>query len=281
MRANSSADCGSVLGNVPPGSFAPPPVGPAVAARGLTLAYERTVVLNRTTLTIPSGTLTGLLGPPGSGKSTLLRAILGRQEPWAGELRVLGAAPGAARPKIGFAPPLTGADWRFPICVGEAVLLGRFGSLGPLRRPRAEDRQAVAHALAQVGLDRLAEAPVSTLSAGQRRRLLLARALARRPALLLLDETLDGLDQASETELARLLNLLRQEGTTVVLATRELGALDRRFDWLVLLGGTEALAGPPTTVATGQNLRQAFGERRVWSLEPVERFALDRDGQAE
>jgi manganese transport system ATP-binding protein len=245
------------------------------------LAYERGVVLSRVTLSVPPGSLTALLGPPGSGKSTLLRAIVGRLAPRSGELRVFGGAPLAARARVGYAPPVEGADWRFPISVGEAAMLGRFTGLGLARRPDAADRAAVERSLALVGLQALVNRPVGGLGSGQRRRLMLARALTRQPGLLLLDGTLDGLEQSAERELALLLDRLRAEGTTVILATRELRELGRRFDWLVLLGGPEALAGPPARIATRHHLGAAFGPRRVWSLEPVERFALDGAGEAD
>jgi ABC-type Mn2+/Zn2+ transport system ATPase subunit len=139
----------------------------------------------------------------------------------------------------------------------------------------------VARALQLVGLERLSGAPVGRLTFGQRRRLTLARALTRKPGLLLLDGTLDGLDESTEAELALLLDRLRAEGTAIVLATRALRALGERFDWLVLLGGPEVVAGPPDLVATRHHLGRAFGRQRVWSLEPVERFALDREPEAD
>ena len=259
---------------------APPLASAAVEARGLTLADGGVVVLSRASLSIPRGTVTGLLGPTRSGKSALLRAAVGRVAPRSGELRVLGALPGQVRRRIGYAPPIETSDWRFPISVAEAVQLSRTARPGWPFRTSQQDRHLVERGLALVGLSRQAELPVAELSLSQRQRLGLARALVREPELLLLDEPLIGVDRRTEADLLDLLRDFQRRGLTVVVATRHLEQLEQRFDWLVLLGGDEVFQGEPRAVATAEHLRQAYRGERVWSRVPAERFGLDQAPEA-
>lgn len=259
---------------------APPLASAVVEARGLTLADDGLVVLSRASLTVPRGTVTGLLGPARSGKTTLLRAVVGRIAPRAGELQVLGARPGQARGRIGYAPPVERCDWRFPISVSEAVQLSRTWRPGLPFGRGMKDRRLAERCLALVGLSQQAGWPVAELTLSQRQRLGLARALAREPELLLLDEPLVGVDRRTEADLLDLLRELRRSGRTVVVATRQLEQLAQRFDWLILLGADQVYQGEPRVVATAENLRAAFGSDGIWSRRPAEEFALDPESRA-
>lgn len=255
------------------------PAGPlAVETQALSAGYGRSIVLSRVSLQVPVGALGALVGPPGSGKSSLLRCLLGRLAPRAGGVRVLGRAPAEARDEVGYVPQHDGIDWSFPLSVADAVMMGRVGRGGLLKRPNAADRAAVQQALEQVGLERQAGWSVGELDLARRRRLLIGRALARAPRLLLLDEVLSGLSLESELELLALLESLRGSGRTVLLATRDLPEMVRRVDWLGLIDGRLVAQGRPAEVATEANLRATFGAQAVWQRVPATAFALDGPG---
>lgn len=196
--------------------------GPALRAAGLRYAYpDRTAGLDEATAEVGRGQLTLLLGPNGAGKSTLLRCAAGLLRPAAGQLEVLGHPPGQCRHQVAYLPQRGELDWAFPVSVGELVLAGRQVHLGWLRRPGREDRRLAAAALAALELGDCAHRQIGELSGGQQQRALLARALAQEAELLLLDEPFNAVDAATRLALLRVLNGLRADGRTVVLATHE------------------------------------------------------------
>ena len=141
-------------------------------------------------LVVPEGELVGLVGPNGAGKSTLFKSILGLLRPLRGEVRVFGRPVDKARSDIAYTPQIEEVDWGFPISVRELVLMGRWRGLRPLRSWSREDREAADAAIERAGLADLAGRQAGELSGGQRRRALVARAIARGARLLLLDEPL-------------------------------------------------------------------------------------------
>lgn len=241
----------------------------------MTIAYNRIVVLSRVSLTVPAAQLAALVGPVGAGKSSLMRCLLGRQRPSAGEVRVLGRAPAEARQLVAYVPPVDSADWRFPLSVGEVVMMGRYGRLGLLRRPGPADRALVLGCLEQVGLRRFAERRATELSVARRRLCLLARALVQEPELLLLDEPWSAPVGGADDELLELLARLRDGGMAVLVATSDLARVRDRFDWVAMLNGQLVAQGRPTEVFTAANLRTAYGAQPVTLSTRAEYFATD------
>lgn len=229
----------------------------AIVAEHLVAGYDGHPALENVSLEIPRGALVGILGPNGSGKSTLLRVFVGLLKPWAGTVRVLGRTPLEARRLVGYVPQVHETAPNFPITVGEVVAMGlyRRGSW-PWRRALAP---RVREALERVGMQRYERHPVHALSGGQQRRVRIARALARAPELLLLDEPTAGLDAPSEAALLALLRALADEGRTVVVATHDLAGVRESFDVAVLLNRRVVAVGPPSEVMLGQTLDAAFG----------------------
>ena len=252
-----------------------PTAPPAVELHSLSVAYGRSTVLSRLTLSIPAGSLYALAGPSGAGKTTLLRCLLGLVPARAGEALVLGQRLGRRSTAVGYLPQGDPADWRFPLSVAEAVLLGRYRRLGPLGRVGPRDRGAVADALSLVDLSAQASLSVGSLTAVARRRLGLARALAGEPDLLLLDDPLAGLDGEAEAELFELIARLPGRGLTVLLVTRDLSRLGERYAHLALLNGLLIADGAPGQVLTSANLRAAYGDRSVPVRVPAAHFAVD------
>jgi ABC-type Mn/Zn transport systems, ATPase component len=203
------------------------PDTPVVDVRAATVAYDRTPVLTEVDLRVSAGEVVAILGPNGSGKSTLVKAILGLAPLVAGSVALFGAT-GAGirrhRHRIGYVPQRLGAGSGVPATVGEVVAAGRLARRG-LRPPRPADREAVARAIAAVGLTSRTYDPVSALSGGQQQRVLIARALAAEPDLLVLDEPTAGVDAASQDAFAKALQDFVSGGGTVLLVAHELGPL--------------------------------------------------------
>jgi zinc transport system ATP-binding protein len=161
-------------------------------ATGLSLGYGRRMVLRGVNLSVSPGEFWFLLGPNGEGKTTLVRAILGALPPRSGRLWLdpeLGR-----RERIGFVPQRCDINPTLSTTLGEFTMLGLVG----IATPAHERRERLAWALDKVGLGRLEEKDYWALSGGQRQRALVARALVRRPSVLILDEPTNGLDLAQQ-----------------------------------------------------------------------------------
>jgi manganese/iron transport system ATP-binding protein len=203
------------------------------------------VVLEDADLHVARGELVGLIGPNGAGKTTLLRAALGLQSPIAGRVTVEGRAVAPGRVPIGYVPQRHEFAWEFPISVENAVMTGRTGKLGLLRRPGVADWQAVDDALDRVRMTHLRNRPIGDLSGGERQRVSVARALVLRPDVLLLDEPLTGLDMPTQELLSELFAMLAREGRAVLTTTHDLAAAIYGCDRLALLNRTVVATGRP------------------------------------
>jgi manganese/zinc/iron transport system ATP- binding protein len=220
---------------------------PALEARGVSVRYAgvATPALHDVWLTVPIGARVALVGPNGAGKSTLLKAAAGLLPVSAGELRIYGQAVEACHHRVAYLPQRGEVDWRFPVSVRRLVLTGRYVHLGWLRRPGARDRALADAAVERLGLTALAELPIGQLSGGQQQRALLARALAQDADLLLLDEPLNAVDAANRAVVAHVLDELRQQRKTVLVATHDLGRLDRDYDGALFLSEGRPQPAPP------------------------------------
>ena len=247
---------------------APAPAAAAVSVRDLWAGYDGETALEALSFELPVGALVGLAGPNGSGKSTLIKTLLGLLKPWRGRIELFGRPIGAVRRQVGYAPQAELVDWDFPVTVGDVVMMGRYGRIGLLRRPGADDRAAVARALAQVDLDRLAGRQIGELSGGQQRRMLIARALAQETELLLLDEPMVGLDATSQHDLLDLFEALRGQGKTLLVATHDLSCVAACFDLTLLLNRRLIAFGAPAEIFTPEVLSEAYAEHLL--LLPAE-----------
>jgi ABC-type Mn2+/Zn2+ transport system ATPase subunit len=240
----------------------------AASARQLCKSYGEHIALQDVTIDIPAGALYAVLGPNGSGKSTLLRILMGLEQPTEGSVEVLGGPPARARDRIGYVPQASAADWSFPITVYEVVAMGLYGVRRRVRWPmRREPR--VLEALARVGMEGHGQRQIQELSGGQQRRVLLGRALARDPELLLLDEPAAGLDVAADEELTATLRTFTGNGRTVVVATHDIGGVGRYYDHAVLIARRVIADGPVAEVLRDENLHAAFG-RQLLAVHGVE-----------
>jgi manganese/zinc/iron transport system ATP- binding protein len=229
----------------------------------LTVAYRAAPVLRDVSLTVPPGVLLGVVGPNGAGKSTLLKAVLGLVRPLTGGVRIHGRPFAADRLAVAYVPQRGAVDWDFPARVQDVVLMGTYGRLGWLRRPGRAERELTRQALAQVGMTDFAARQIGELSGGQQQRTFLARALAQRADVYLLDEPFQGVDAVTERAVVDLLRGLRAEGKTVVAVHHDLATVPDYFDRVALLNGTVIAEGSVTEAFTADNLRAAYGGRVV------------------
>lgn len=241
---------------------APSPVAePSLRVRGLTVTYGGEPALEAVDLTLEPGSICALVGLNGAGKSTLFRALMGFLAPSAGEMRIGGlpVAQAQRRQWVAYVPQDDQLPWDFPLRVWDVAMMGRYGHLNLLRWPSAADRAVVREALRRVELSDLQERPVGALSGGQRKRVLLARAIAQQANLLLLDEPFTGVDRRTERLIIDQLRELRAAGASVLIATHDLDAIPGFCDRVLLLNRRVLACGPTAAVFTRANLLRTFG----------------------
>ena len=224
---------------------------PVIAMRGVCASLGARPVLHGIDLTVRQGEVVALLGANGSGKSTAVRAIIGQVPLTGGELTLFGTPLRRFRAwqRIGYVPQRTTAASGVPASVREVVSAGRL-SRARLRPLGRQDKAAVDRALAMVGMADRADDSVNALSGGQHQRVLIARALAGEPELLIMDEPMAGVDLDSQQVLAATLREQVSAGATVLLVLHELGALEPLIDRAVVLrdGRVVHEGAPPPAV---------------------------------
>jgi manganese/zinc/iron transport system ATP- binding protein len=231
----------------------------AISIDALDVAYGPRTVLQGATVGIRAGAMTAVVGPNGAGKSTLLRAVMGML-PFAGSVRVLGGPIDACRKRVAYVPQRAAVDWDFPITVRQVAEMGAHARLGWFGFTGRRARREALEALADVGLADLAARPIGELSGGQQQRAFVARALAQRADLVLLDEPFASIDATTERDLLDLLAKLRDRGTTVVVVHHDLSTVRERFDDAVLVRGTVIAHGAARKVMTAELLARTYGD---------------------
>lgn len=186
--------------------------------------YDGVPVLEGISLSVHERDFIGIIGPNGGGKTTLLKVLLGLVEPFRGRVRVLGGAPREARRAVGYVPQHTELDHSFPISVWDVAMMGRLGRRGLLHRYTEEDRGAVEEALRQVDMLGHRDRQIGKLSGGERQRVYVARALATRPELLLLDEPTASVDTRVMGSIYEVLQDLNRQ-VTIILVSHDIGVV--------------------------------------------------------
>ncbi|WP_055715199.1 metal ABC transporter ATP-binding protein [Streptomyces torulosus] len=227
---------------------------PVISLRGVRAELGSRTVLRGIDLTVNRGEVVALLGANGSGKSTAVRTVIGQVPVTDGEIELFGTPRRRFRDwrRLGYVPQRTTAAGGVPATVTEVVASGRLSRarLGILRRV---DHEAIRRAIDLVGLADRAKDSVNALSGGQHQRVLIARALASEPELLIMDEPMAGVDLASQEVLARTLRGEVARGTTVLLVLHELGPLEPLIDRAVVLRDGCVLHDGPPPKAVGQH----------------------------
>lgn len=235
-------------------------------AEGVSVDRGARTVLTGVDFLAPAGEVSCVLGPNGAGKSTLLRALAGLL-PFRGQIRLDGlplerlSARERAR-RLTFVPQRSALT--ATLSVESVVGQGRFAHTGGLRSLASSDRRAVAHALARADVTAFRHRRFDRLSAGEQRRVLLARALATEARIILLDEPTAALDVRHALELHELLRVLASEGFAIVVVLHELDAARRYTDRATLLAGGRVVAtGPSHEVVSAEPVRRVYGVELV------------------
>ncbi len=227
--------------------------------RELTAGYGSSPAIEGITFAVPPGHMVGVVGPNGAGKSTLFKAILGLIPVSRGQVLLHEADASRQQAMMGYLPQLDDIRRAFPVSVSDVVMMGRYPRIGWGRRPRTEDHAAVRQALERVGLLTHARSQVGRLSGGQIQRALLARVLAQDPHLLLLDEPVSGVDTTTQHAIFGVLEELKQEGKTVIVATHDLNCIIERFDQVLCLNTRLTGYGPTAEVFREDVLETTYG----------------------
>ncbi|MCW0221238.1 MAG: ATP-binding cassette domain-containing protein [Prosthecobacter sp.] len=234
----------------------------SVEVADITVAYTNgNIALRDASFTLLSGTICALVGVNGSGKSTLFKSIMGFLKPAKGQVRIAGRSVAEARKSklVAYVPQSEEVDWSFPVNVWDVVMMGRYGHMNFMRIPRQEDKRVVLECLERVGMTAFKDRQIGELSGGQKKRVFLARALAQKGRIMLLDEPFTGVDVQTETAIIELLRALRQEGHIILVSTHNLGSVPEFCDQVVLINRTVLAYGPTDRVFTEKNLTEAFG----------------------
>lgn len=219
----------------------------AVRYESVTFAYPRAggngvrPAIENITLSVRAGERLGILGPNGGGKSTLLKLTLGLLRGYSGRIRIFGLDPDHARRQglIGYVPQRIEAELAFPVSVRQVVQMGAGAGLSAFQGLPRERRDAVDRALELVGASDLRDRPIGKLSGGQLQRVMIARALAARPRLLLLDEPTVGIDVAGQQKFADLLRTLHERlGLTIMIVSHDIRTIAAGCDRVACLSRT-------------------------------------------
>lgn len=205
----------------------------ALRFSNVAFSYENLPVLSDVSFHFHRGEFIALVGPNGSGKTTLLKLILGLESASEGIIELLGETPKKSRSKIGYVPQHISYDPTFPIAVWEVVRMGLVDL--SFRLGKGKGRAEALRALSQVQMEELADRPYNALSGGQRRRVLVARALVANPTMLILDEPAANMDKESEDRLYDTLKALKEE-TTILIVTHDMSVVSALTDRVFCIG---------------------------------------------
>lgn len=237
----------------------------------LSFSYDKTPLLSGLSLSAEKGEIVCLLGPNGSGKTTLLDCVLGFHRNYAGNISVCGkdilplSRPELAK-LVSYVPQLHTPT--FPYTVREIVLMGRTAQSGLLGAPEKEDYEICDSAIARIGIEEFAERPYTELSGGERKLVMLARALAQQAPLIVLDEPTSSLDFKNELLFLEIItDLVRNDGITVLMATHALQhplyfeSEGIPSEAVMLSRGREVRSGKPGELITPETLLEVYGVR--------------------
>lgn len=230
----------------------------------INFSYDANPVLKSVSLSISAGTVTGIIGPNGAGKSTLMRIMAGLLKPNSGSV-ILGdkpidnISPTERARQIAMVPQES--NFPFSFTALEIVLMGRAPYLPKFGFESRHDIDIATHAMKDMDCSSLASRDINELSGGERRRVVIARALAQEPAILLLDEPTSFLDLRHSSELAILLKKqVKSSGLSVVAVMHDLNLAASFCDNIIILkDGLIAAQGPPSKVISADVIRSAFG----------------------
>ena len=205
-----------------------------VKLQDIGVEFEGNTVLHNHNLTVYDDDFIGIIGPNGGGKTTLLKVILGLVKPSRGKISVFGTSPEKARKQIGYVPQIMEVERDFPVSVRDTVLMGRLGRKGLFKGHNKTDYAQVDRALEIVEMSDMKDRRTGALSGGEGQRVMIARALASEPRLLLLDEPTASIDPKLKTDIYDLLNRLKNQ-MAIILVTHDIGVISSHVDKVACL----------------------------------------------
>jgi len=233
---------------------------PVLEVRDLGVHYGTRHALHHVSFAVGKGELIAVIGPNGAGKSTMFKAICGLvNHEGVVEVNGVHCHDHADRMDLAYIPQRNDSDLNFPITVGELVLAGRRRFRRWYARPTAADKAATSAALQRVHLGGTEDRALTEFSGGQLQRAYVARALAQEASVVLLDESLSGVDQPATLELMGVFEDLAADGATLLVATHDLALARRRFSRCLAVNGTLRADGTPIDVLSAEALDATFG----------------------
>ncbi|POY46757.1 ATP-binding cassette domain-containing protein [Avibacterium paragallinarum] len=210
---------------------------------------------------LSGGTTCALVGINGSGKSTLFKSLMGLIIPQSGKISLCHQPIKKALKQniIAYVPQSEEVDWQFPVSVYDVIMMGRYGYMNFLRIPSQLDKKEVLQAMERLKISHLAQRQIGELSGGQKKRVFLARALAQKSKIILLDEPFTGVDVQTENEIMVLLTELRKSGYLILVSTHNLGSIPDYCDQVIMINRTILAQGNTKTTFTQKNLELVFG----------------------
>ncbi len=217
----------------------------ALEIRGLDVVYPKTqkLAVKDINITLLSGTTTALVGPNGAGKSTLFKTITGLLPLQSGNIRIFGSSLEDSHHRVVYLPQRSEIDWQFPMSVLDLVLTGRYVHLGWFAQPGKNDLDLARKALKDMDALNLVDRQIGQLSGGQQQRALIARALTQNADLLLLDEPLNAVDAETRQCVTDLIQKIKAQGKTVIVATHYYDQEEARYDSAIYLKDGQQITG--------------------------------------
>ena len=224
------------------------------------LGYNKRPILGDVNIEVMAGDYIGIIGPNGSGKSTFLKSILGLLSPLKGNITIAGTTINkATKNRMGYIPQNIQIEKDFPLSTYDAVMQGRYGLIGMFKRPRPEDHEAVKYALHQVHMGKYRDRPIGHLSGGEQQKIMIARALARKPDILLLDEPTSALDYSMTQSVFRLVKELHEKyHLTVLMVHHNINLIRKNCQRLLIFDGAIRYDGPPHDVEADNIIKKAY-----------------------
>ncbi len=222
----------------------------------VSFSYTHIPIVRDITLAIGKGEFLGVIGPNGGGKSTLLKLILGLLQPDKGDIKVFEGNPDKGRSRIGYVPQYPAFSRDFPINVHDVALLGRLGETCWYGGYTQEDKDIAMNSLKAVGIDKVSNQTIDSLSGGQLQRVLIARALASKPDILILDEPTANIDVRAEEDILALLKQYNGR-MTIIIVSHDIGFISAYVDRVACLNQT--MLCHATSEISGKTIEELYG----------------------
>jgi zinc transport system ATP-binding protein len=235
---------------------------PFVDLNDVWVAYDGKWILKSIYFNCYPGEIFGIVGPNGGGKTTLLNVILGLVSPQKGSVQLFGNQPNKqSRLEVGYLPQISHADQSFPVTVLDVVLMGLYGRIGLFHRPDRKSRKIAMDLLSQINMADHAKRPFAVLSGGQQQRVNIARAMASKPKLLVLDEPSTGVDSVAQEDFYELLAKFRDEqGISVIMVSHDIGVITSHADRVACLNVQLHYHDEPDSCFSPDITREVFGK---------------------